>query len=618
VRSALAALFAAVAALAGAGAQAKCAIELLPDIPVTMEGTVPLVHAQINGRDALFIADSGSFFNLVTPEAASELQLKMDASIPGLAVMGAGGAERAQLGWAKTFTIMNVTVHDVPFFVSFRRLHHAAGVLGQNVFRLADVEYDLANGVVRLVQTNKDKDCRSTPFAYWAAAAGKPYSVIDIDFATAQAPHTKGVAYLNGNKIHVMFDTGAATSMVSLSAAKRAGVTPQTEGVQPGGIAGGVGGRVNKTWIGRFASFRLGDEEIQHARLRFADIDLLGADMLIGADFFLSHRIFVASSQHKLYFTYNGGAVFDLDTNGALPDDAAAAPEDAAAPPPPSAVAAEAPAAGAPAQPSPPGGKWLDEPTDAEGFARRAAASAGRHEYASALGDLDRACALAPTDSSYLYQRAMVHWQNRQQELALTDLDQALKLKSDDVDALVARATLRAGHHDAAGATTDLEAADRSAARDADERLHIAVLYESLGNATAAREQDSKWIDAHPREDSRMAAVLNARCWEGALAGQALEQALADCDAALRRQPNAAAFLDSRGLVYLRLADYDKAIKDYDAALKIDPQIVWSLYGRGLARLRKGQTAAGEADLAAAAALQPKIAERAAKFGLTP
>jgi hypothetical protein len=32
-------------------------------------------------------------------------------------------------------------------------------------------------------------------------------------------------------------------------------------------------------------------------------------DMIIGADFFLSHRIYVASSQHKLYFTYNGAGV---------------------------------------------------------------------------------------------------------------------------------------------------------------------------------------------------------------------------------------------------------------------------------------------------------------------
>ena len=33
------------------------------------------------------------------------------------------------------------------------------------------------------------------------------------------------------------------------------------------------------------------------------ELDLPHVDMLIGPDFFLSHRIYVASSQHKLYFT---------------------------------------------------------------------------------------------------------------------------------------------------------------------------------------------------------------------------------------------------------------------------------------------------------------------------
>jgi tetratricopeptide (TPR) repeat protein len=83
-------------------------------------------------------------------------------------------------------------------------------------------------------------------------------------------------------------------------------------------------------------------------------------------------------------------------------------------------------------------------------------------------------------------------------------------------------------------------------------------------------------------------------------------------------KPNTAAFLDSRGLVYLRQKNYDKAIADYDAALRLQPKIVWSLYGRGLARQRKGMTAQAQADIAAATALEPTIATTAAKYGVTP
>ncbi len=49
--------------------------------------------------------------------------------------------------------------------------------------------------------------------------------------------------------------------------------------------------------------------------------------MILGADFFLSHHILVASSQRKLYFTYNGGPVFDLRPQ------AVAAPTNSAQPP---------------------------------------------------------------------------------------------------------------------------------------------------------------------------------------------------------------------------------------------------------------------------------------------
>lgn len=613
-------LLLAPALLATAAAHGKCTLARLPDMPVTMQGLVPTVHAQINGRDALFIADSGAFFNLVTPTAVADFKMRMDWSMHGLYVSGIGGIESAQLAWARSFTIMGQTMPDVPFVVAGNSFGDAVGLLGQNVFRLADVEYDLANGVIRLVQP---RDCKKVQLAYWAAAAGKDYSVIDIEFATAQEPHTKAVAYLNGRKIRVMFDTGADQSVLTLAAAKHAGITPASAGVEPGGPQRGLGHRAPQSWLARFASFRLGDEEIQHARLRFGDIDI-NADMLIGADFFLSHRVYVASSQHKLYFTYNGGPVFDLDTapqgaGAANPDAAPATPGTPATPATPAGPAAPAPGQPAGAQAAPRADLRLDEPTDAAGYARRGAASEARHNYESAIADFTRACELSPTESRYFYERGMARWYNKQWDLALTDFDQAIKLKPDDLDALLARAGLRLGRHDPADAVTaDLDAADRAAPRESDARLRIGALYEDLDNRAAALAQYSKWIDSHGHNNPHMPQVLNSRCWARALLAQELDQALADCNAALKMQPKTASFLDSRGLVHLRQANYDKAIADYDAALRLEPKIAWSLYGRGLAKLRKGQSAAGQADLAAAAALAPKIAERAAKLGLTP
>ena len=561
-----------------------------------------MVRTQINGQDMLLIADSGAFFSTLTPEAAQQLQLPYKF-FPGLFVQGVGGAEAARVARVKKFTLMGLghTWDDVEFIVAGSSFDsEAAGLLGQNVFRMADVEYDLANGVIRLVKPKGD--CKRTGLAYWAEAAQKPFSVIDIESADVRQPHTKSFAYLNGVKIRVIFDTGAAQSLLTLDAAKRAGITRTSAGVTDGGYSYGLGHKVTRTWLTRFSSFKIGDEEIHHAELRFGDADLFGADMLIGADFFLSHRVYVASSQNRLFFTYNGGPVFDLS--------AAREPPAAASGEAGSGTSAEPPAADAAMR--------LDEPTDAAGFARRGAASDARHDYDAAIADLTRACELAPTESGYFYQRGMAHWHKGQQDAALGDFDQAIKLKSDNVDALLGRASLRAERNGtAAEVTPDLEAASRALSQQAELRLHIGQLYASVDQPAAAATEYSKWIDSHPRDDKLMPGALNARCWARALGGLELDKALADCNTALKLNPNTADFLDSRGLVYLRQGNYDKAIADYDAALRLQPKIAWSLYGRGLAKSRKGMSAEGQADIAAATALEPKIAERAASFGIT-
>ena len=83
-----------------------------------------------------------------------------------------------------------------------------------------------------------------------------------------------------------------------------------------------------------------------------------------------------------------------------------------------------------------------------------------------------------------------------------------------------------------------------------------------------------------------------------------------------RLSPGTASYLDSRGLVYLRLARYDDAITDYDEALK-KTKFAYALYGRGVAKLRKGDKANGNADIVAANALARTVGENFAKWGLT-
>jgi hypothetical protein len=301
---------------------AQCKLAQLGELPVTMRGVRPLVHAGINGQDALFLADSGAFYSTLTKAAVDTYKLPLQNAPVYFFESGVGGEAHTMLSIVRSLTLFGQPIPNIDFVVIDQSLDPGvAGVIGQNVFRLGDVEYDLAHSVIRIMRTD---GCKNAALAYWAAAESKPFSVIDIEPPTRFAPHTIGVAYVNGNQIRVLFDTGTARSVLTLEAARRAGVTPESAGVVPGGNWHGVGSGSGENWIAPFATFKIGDEEIRNTHLRIG-AEKLNVDMLLGADFFLSHRIYVATGQRKLYFTYNGGPVFDLKT-GPAPQSQAAPP----------------------------------------------------------------------------------------------------------------------------------------------------------------------------------------------------------------------------------------------------------------------------------------------------
>jgi predicted aspartyl protease len=286
--------------------QAACDRHQLGEIPVAMKGLRPMVAAKINGSEAQLIFDTGGTTSLLMPGSDVKFGLTPKPPDARYTYRSSGRTVQVQMAEAKDFAVGGATYHHVEFPIPEGGFEAGVdGTFGQDRLGDADVEVDLAQGVVRLFAP---KGCETADLAGWKDA--QPISVIAIEPVTETAPRIFATATANGVPLRVLFDTGTARSTMTLDAAKKAGVNPQAAGTPPPEGSLGVGGGVPMAvWPARFDSFKIGDEEILGAVLQVVDKPNASADMLIGADFFLGHRVFISKSQRKLYFAPdNAGA----------------------------------------------------------------------------------------------------------------------------------------------------------------------------------------------------------------------------------------------------------------------------------------------------------------------
>jgi hypothetical protein len=145
-----------------------------------------------------------------------------------------------------------------------------------------------------------------------------------------------------------------------------------------------------------------------------------------------------------------------------------------------------------------------------------------------------------------------------------------------------------------------------------EQKLYVSVASAPVADARLANnrrgfllliEQASQKIRSNPNE----AGIWNGRCYWRAEAKIDLDEALTDCDQALKLKPRDAATLDSRAFVLYQQGKYQDALTGYDAALVADPKQAASLFMRGHAKGKLGDAAGMDADIAAAKAIKPDV-----------
>jgi tetratricopeptide (TPR) repeat protein/predicted aspartyl protease len=555
-------------------------------MPIRMVGRQPIATLGLNGTQVPMTLDTGAFFSFVDASVAAQLQLPVLRWPTGLIVEGFAGDVDAHLTRVEKVQFVAGELARVQFIVrEGEALGGAArGLLGRNLLAtMSDTEFDLANGVVRLAEPTVD--CAGGNLAYWAA--GAPVNVVPLQSTDDTSWATHILVRLNGKEMTALLDTGAGESIVRLSSARRAGIAVPTN--EPGRRMSGLGTGSAPVWSAKVDSFEFGGERITHNVLAVADTDSFPEDMLLGVDFFLAHRIYVARSQKLLYATYNGGQVFGRNAVDRAAEQAAAA----SAPPP-------------------------DALNDADALARRAAGSVARGDFVRALADYDRACALDPRSARYFSERAAVHLSLKQGADAAKDFDAAVRLDPANAGTRMQRAELRVESGDRDGALQDLATLDSTLPPDADLRRHVAAAYAKLKMPAPALHQWDIWVQAHPGH-ARLDQVFNSRCWTRMRFNLELDQALADCRRAVDASPSNASFRDSLGWVHLRRGEFRPAVEEFDRAIAPRSQLpaaAGSLYGRGIARLRLDDKSKAEADFAAARKLDASIDDAMRDDGL--
>ncbi|WP_159107169.1 retropepsin-like aspartic protease [Azospirillum sp. B4] len=330
-------------------AASSCKLVKVAAIPLEMDGNEVLASVTINGKPAHMIVDTGAWISLLSRSSMDYLGLKaVDAQGQ---LIGIDGTSRLLQTTMDSLELGTWRGKDVRVYVggygSWRG--DTVGLLGMDLLERYDLEFDLAH---KLLSLYKPEKCDNDVLAYWSDS----YNVTDMDDVRGNRARIRVPITINGQLIHAELDSGASLTVLDEGVARRVGVDVAAGEAEKGGGGRGVNGRLVEDHIGTFDTFSIGDETIRHAKLRVADLynrvgerfvgsrlstSYSDTDLYLGVDFLRSHRVYIASSQRKVYFTYQGGPVFQVigplrarESNGAPDDGGPQAAQTPAANPP--------------------------------------------------------------------------------------------------------------------------------------------------------------------------------------------------------------------------------------------------------------------------------------------
>ncbi len=298
-------------AASAADQPAKCRYGMVGKLPLQYHGASMSVTmaGEINRTPAVMLLDTGATDTYLTRLGTDKRSLRMDPSTT--VVTGVGGMSRVFRAPIRHLQIGPIKSEQYDgSLMAIDQMGKRPDfdiIVGTDFLMETDLEISLAEKTVKFFSP---KNCEKTFLGYW-----DPNAVVVPMLFERDRKRPMMEVLLNGVKMKALIDTGATMSVVTRSAAARAGVTPTSAGVSKAGQTGGIGSRIINLHNARFKTFAVGDETINNPVLMLMDVERPGYDLILGTDFLRAHRVLFAVSQNSVYLSYIGGAPFNDANN---------------------------------------------------------------------------------------------------------------------------------------------------------------------------------------------------------------------------------------------------------------------------------------------------------------
>lgn len=230
-------------------------------------------------------------------------------------------------------------------------------------------------------------------------------------------------------------------------------------------------------------------------------------------------------------------------------------------------------------------------------------------QYEAALDDFSKVIELGATADAYINRAGVLLNLGRVDE-ALADAERAFDLQGDvGAASVLAQVMALSGRADDA-----LDLLD-SLGLTGDEAVDALAAWSELSGYVDRQEEAWYRLQDMLVDRPDDVGLLNSKCWLAGLWSYNLDEAKPVCDEAVTLSGQSASVIDSRAMLHYRMGNIDDALADIDLALSKEPELAASRYLRGVIRLEQGDKR-GQEDILFAKRISPDIELRYAAYGL--